>query len=115
MTTIQKMKKLCEAATDGPWETRFIYRVWDAARKDSTVMFGTTPKQEWKDAEFIAEARSFVPEAIAEIERLRDALKWYAHQAYNECTDPISKSGVTLFERDDQGKRAREALKESKI
>ena len=72
---IKELRKLCDAATSGPWQER--YRPgrsgYDVARYGSTALVGSHPMLR-QDAEFIAAARTALPEALAEIERLRALL-----------------------------------------
>lgn len=83
MTTDQTMRALADAATDGPW------RVWHDP--DPTKLRDTAVETAWchgdidgdtelitdylptdEDAEFIAAAREWVPDAIRRIERVRE-------------------------------------------
>lgn len=81
---LNRLKKLCEEAIPGPWEA---YKDEDGnysgvrtlANVDynENVVWGYVP---WEDggtteAVFIAEARNALPQLIAEVERLREALK----------------------------------------
>ena len=49
------------AASAGPWEPRFIYRMFGAARRDPKLMLGTDAVHDCPDSEFIAHARADVP------------------------------------------------------
>jgi hypothetical protein len=65
---VQRAKAALEGATDGPWEIvgggEYVTGVGIlAAPDDGGVTSG--------DAEFIAQARTLVPELVAEVERLR--------------------------------------------
>ena len=60
-----------QAATAGPWQTRFIFRVVNTMRRFanrfSLMMQGNTGS-DWSDAEFTAHAREDVPRLLATIE-----------------------------------------------
>jgi predicted phage gp36 major capsid-like protein len=71
---IAKLRALCEAATPGPWERldldgaptpRVGYRIVSGGIERSHIA-----AESRKDAALIAAARSALPEALAEIERL---------------------------------------------
>ena len=101
--TIPEMKALCDKATDGPWYTSGL--PWSDS--ETSVLAGSPDphvspevsecenplysrdeyggenrpfklKRAEDDAAFIAASRTFIPAAIAEIERLRGALEIYA-------------------------------------
>jgi hypothetical protein len=100
---LPEMKKLCEAATQEPWQPHCTFEDWFCV----ATAIPATPI----DMHFIAAARSFVPEAIREIERLRKELAWYGDKGnyqprWDAENDPI---GSAIF--DDEGQIARDALK----
>lgn len=94
MFDISKAKELCSKATPGPWKIDTNYTHYipqscgccsepdmdapshgiEAANGDTIVWNWEHTYPETPDAEFIAEARTILPEAIAEIERLRAVL-----------------------------------------
>jgi hypothetical protein len=49
--------RLRREATEGPWQARFLYRLFRAARKDRGLLMGAEEK-DWQDAEFIDHARN---------------------------------------------------------
>jgi hypothetical protein len=63
---VSRAKAALEGVIEGPWEMRdgFVYPLSISAR-----LGGIRPR----DAEFIAAARSLIPELIAEVEKLREA------------------------------------------
>lgn len=71
---LAKLKALCAAAAPAPWQSNV------AGIEGDNYIAGTGPwyrlglkgRDPGADAEFIAAARSAVPELIAEVERLRD-------------------------------------------
>jgi len=59
--TEQRIKEGKEAeakATPGPWETRFLHRAFQSARKDPGLTFHNPSESDWPDAKFIALARN---------------------------------------------------------
>lgn len=59
--------------TPGPWQTRFIYRMIQAAREqaaseDSGYVMSAPPENDWDDAELIASA----PDMLIKIESLKE-------------------------------------------
>lgn len=67
---LDEMARLEREATSGPWQARFLYRTFQAGRRDSELSCESPPSQDWPDCEFIAASRSFVPKALAEIARV---------------------------------------------
>lgn len=63
-------REKAEMATPGPWETRFIYRMFKSLRHAPGLFVGTNPDADWPDADFVAHARSDIPFLAGEIERL---------------------------------------------
>lgn len=54
--------------TPGPWQTRFIYRVFRQARKcPGDLMFQTPPEQDWPDCQLMAAAPDLL-EALKEFD-----------------------------------------------
>lgn len=62
------------AATPGPWQTRFIYRLFESARRDPINLFGSGPEQDWPDSVFIASARADIPALCATVRALRQQI-----------------------------------------
>ena len=57
-----------EKATDGPWQTRFIHRLFCRVRESpGDLAFNTKPKEDWVDADFIAHSRSDIPWLLQEL------------------------------------------------
>jgi hypothetical protein len=84
---LDKLKALCEAATEGPWDTmgggKSIGIVADYEPESplgSALMIGSCWHNEaikqdgYANAAFIKAARTALPELIAEVERLREEL-----------------------------------------
>lgn len=108
MTDEQRRASLarCEAATPGPWQTRFINRLFQSARKDpATLMLNQA--QDWPDSEFIAAARTDLPAALdaldakdAEIEALTAALRDISCRGiYGEGELPMTPSELREIAR----------------
>lgn len=70
-----EMKERCARATPGPWQTRFLYRLFQNAReRPGTLLFASDETHDWPDSDFIAAARTDLPAALALIGELLDAL-----------------------------------------
>lgn len=97
---IDKMKEIEAKATPGPWnaqeEHECIMSV-EAGEQTICEMLGELDKA---DAEFIVVAREFVPQAIAEIERLNhkllevgqlllEALQWFTYDGRPESLPEV--------------------------
>lgn len=99
---IEELKKLCAEATPGPWRQE----VWHNHDEGGWAAVGPhikdTPGDDYysseepgspshekatSDANFIAAARTAVPELIAEVERLRDRLRDYEPGYEADCWD----------------------------
>lgn len=77
---LKELKRLADAATDGPWDAYIsthpkgyadLYLKSDGNKE----IFATSA-----DMDFIAASRTAIPELIAEVERLREALNFYAYR-----------------------------------
>ena len=68
MTRNDEIRERLGAATPGPWVTRFIYRLFKAARNDPHMLLGD-PARDWADAELIAHAPADLAHLLAENER----------------------------------------------
>lgn len=79
---LESIRKRSEATTEGEWS----YTVVGGKERTSTVASfgkGLTAIGEIKtvaDAEFIANARTDIPKLLAEVERLRNALEYFADE-----------------------------------
>lgn len=79
---IRRLRTLCEAATPGPWQVaEYDGDDWTCDYKiesgSGTVLAGPSIRHAGKvqsNATFIAEARTALPAALDEIERLREIL-----------------------------------------
>lgn len=102
---ISRLRELCDAATDGPWErinkvdmpqwvfARTVEPDWDVGYDGSEPMVdAATPE----NAEFIAAARSALPVALDEIERLRSLLENTAPmiRSYIQSCDFMGQKGA---------------------
>jgi hypothetical protein len=78
-----RVKAALEDVTPGPWViecSKYVsgrYVLSDASRQQIQVVHATGTVNVGVDAEFIAASRQLVPELIAEIERLRDAVSMH--------------------------------------
>lgn len=66
---IEELRSLCNAATPGPWVQQGSNVIAPETGEDVAYYCAM------RDAEFIAAARTALPEALAEIERLRAAMQ----------------------------------------
>ena len=64
MIDLDTLEKLAKAATPGPWQTRFVWRSLDAARKTQDLLSNTLPTQDWPDAQFIS---ALNPQVVLEL------------------------------------------------
>jgi hypothetical protein len=79
---LEELKKICEAATAGPWEAQLIddaaHEIWiegsgfHCRRYPPYIHKPERLHELLSNAEFIAAARDAVPRLVAEVERLRD-------------------------------------------
>jgi hypothetical protein len=82
---VDRANKVLEGVTPGPWYTVVDeiatqvqgFPILDSEKYEivGTEGFYGDYDTDWINARFIAEARELVPELVAEIERLRDALR----------------------------------------
>lgn len=107
---LEEIKKRVDDATPGKWEARgesdpYISEVEvdNGFGKESIVS-----SQKHGDIEFIAHARQDIPNLIAEVERLRKALEFYANPYHNTN---ISFSEQYSIVAKDNGETARQALR----
>lgn len=96
---LQAIKKRAENATEGPWHTpmRLILGKDGYVANTSRIA----------DADFIAASRQDIPKLVAEVERLRKALEYYADDIhYDTYFFDDARCDVT----EDGGHNAKEAL-----
>lgn len=107
---LAKLIELQAAATPGPWQARFLHRVFDSARNDPINLFGTEPEQDLFDCQFMAAARNFDFAALDEkILRYEDALRFYASGEHFRFGHYSVGFGDTFYTTE-RGERARKAL-----
>lgn len=78
---IAKLRELAEKATPGPWQTRFIFRVFAAVRTRAHqfgLLMQGSKESDWKDAEFIAASRTAIPELLRRLDVATEALEMIA-------------------------------------
>jgi hypothetical protein len=98
MTEARKaqMRALEQAATKGPWVAepmwrRYGWKVWQHATMPPLDL----AELHWEsDAAFIAAARSFVPDALAHIERLEEAARDHDCPSFAMCTRHATTEGL---------------------
>lgn len=72
---VAEIEARANAASSGPWEARFIYRLFQSARHDPANLFGSGPEQDWPDSEFMAHARVDVPALCRSLRLTKARLK----------------------------------------
>lgn len=80
-----EIRERLSKATPRPWQTRFVYRLFDSARKDPINLFETPKERDWDDADFIANAPEDIEFLLAELAE-RD-------KKIAELEDPCSAAG----------------------
>ena len=94
-TELEAIKRRCEAATDGPWNSEgspYVFAKVPDGRPNGEgivhcecyVRRGVTDDK--ANAEFIAAARTDVPELVAEVERLQEIERLW-EQACDDAQD----------------------------
>ncbi|WP_342441267.1 hypothetical protein MHB65_18095 [Lysinibacillus sp. FSL K6-0075] len=114
---LNAIKERVAKATLGPWKVRndnegteyFPFWVVSKLGLDSGEWFAELHVGDISDAQFIANAREDVPALIAEVERLREALKFYAEETKYERVELCDGDKEIYIERDG-GEIARQAL-----
>lgn len=120
---IKELRELCEKATPGPWEmtpTSAGYLINSGDQRITSAIcyyddegFPTAePCVHGSEAQFIAAARTAMPQLIAEVKRLREALDFYANNDTYDKTSDGNESpdfGCSIIAYD-SGKLARNAL-----
>lgn len=65
---LRKLWEIREKSTSGPWQTRFMYRMFKRVRESPGDLFmDSDVEQDWPDAEFCAEAHNLIPELFSYI------------------------------------------------
>ena len=67
---IEKMRNACDAATPGPWESKHYGRYEDHDECCIALTDDSIEPSKYANADFIAAARTALPAALDEIERL---------------------------------------------
>ena len=75
MIDLDRIDEYCRRATKAPWQTRFIYRLFRAARESVIVLMHDGPDKDWPNADFIAQARTDLPAVVAELREAREVLR----------------------------------------
>lgn len=113
---LDKLKKLSDAATPGPW-TNYNNGIYRAAAHHGGNVCDICPEtvEHKANAEFIAAARTAVPQLIEEvekqremIEKLEDVLRWYA--CLKSEIHHLNRGMGQILSRYDIGQKAREVL-----
>ena len=71
---IEASRRICDAATDGPWERRDTVTVRRGGEPELRIGCAQDDAHQIADLTFVAHARTALPQALDEIERLRTEL-----------------------------------------
>lgn len=95
LARLAEIKALAEKATPGPWQARFIARMFQSARHAAGLLMMTKPEADWTDSEFIAAARTDVPALVEALEEARALLEKAEEElsAWVEDANPAGSSG----------------------
>jgi hypothetical protein len=80
---LEELKRICEAATDGPWRYEKKEHWPDCAKRPDYIDGVWLAHDDFLEvhdegeAKFIAEARTAIPELLAEVERLQSLVSCY--------------------------------------
>lgn len=91
---IQRAKAALEGTTDGPWDVvpgawGNVWHFSDDPGSPPLIVRKGGMKQ--PDAEFIAQARTLVPELVAEVERLREGIERVRDVVHEHATRGIGQ------------------------
>ncbi len=104
---LARAKEICEKATAGPWRTLQIARGWkfdilsDHSKFHITGIDPLDPSGE-VNANFIAESRTLLPKAIAEIEELEKRVEQF-QRALRKCAQAFDARQVMSFIESEAG------------
>lgn len=104
---LNAIKERAAMATPGPWRSAGLYGV--RTQNDEALSIPLRPS----DATFIASSREDVPALVAEVERLREALEYYADDiryVTQYDSDFNGRANAHTPIKEDNGNTAREAL-----
>lgn len=105
---LDTLLEAARAATRGPWQTRFIHRLFQSARRDPDLSMYTAPDQDWPDSEFIALANPATIERLVLMvgELQRDNEKWQRAAGYwkaqHESEDNSHRLTIATFRRQEK-------------
>ena len=80
MSREDEIRERVEKATKGPWSTRFIYRLFSAARKNPAILVENPEDKDWDNAEFIAHAITDIPYLLEELRKVREEVERLTRQ-----------------------------------
>ena len=86
---LREMLDYCNMATPAPWQTRFIHRLFRAARDgEPVIVMGRGRETDWDDADFISHARTDLPAVVKGLLEARELLR----ERGPYCYDPVTMS-----------------------
>ena len=106
---LEEIKERVAKATPGEWDV--FDDIWVAQGDGLTIGENIAKCEVEADADFIAHARQDVPELVAEVERLREALAFYANNINYSIVYNKNLLGSIAVDKD-RGEIARQALRE---
>ena len=95
---VQEIETRLKAATPGPWQTRFILRMFKSAREDSTLHIETDQAQDWPDSDLIAHAPEDLAALLAEVTLARRVVE--AAERLTQGTQMVDPHGVKVVFED---------------
>lgn len=84
---LREIRERREKATPAPWQTRFVYRMFRAARNCDGLIQNTPSEQDWSDADMVAHAPADIDYLLTEVARLDTALTECSTEAAEDLAE----------------------------
>lgn len=108
MLDLKELEKACAEATPGPWAAAESNNNYTCVYADNEVTNTNVAILVWsRDAEFIANARGWVPALVAEVKRLKLALEFAVTRINGEPGSAATDEPEDFLEKADAAIRAR--------